>query len=75
MDSIDVTQRVKAYRFIVYSTVGFSVLAVLSICLTLPMLYNYINEIKKSIDTEIEFCQVRYFAHVLTLFCLLIGIS
>uniref|UniRef100_A0A914RZ11 Nematode cuticle collagen N-terminal domain-containing protein n=1 Tax=Parascaris equorum TaxID=6256 RepID=A0A914RZ11_PAREQ len=39
--------RIKAYKFVAYSAVTFSVVAVLSVCVTLPMVYNYINHIRQ----------------------------
>lgn len=52
--------RLAAYRFVAYSAVTFSVIAVVSICLTLPMVYNYIHHVKRSMKTEIHYCKVRF---------------
>ncbi|EPB73002.1 nematode cuticle collagen domain protein, partial [Ancylostoma ceylanicum] len=49
--------RLAAYRFVAYSAVTFSVIAVVSICLTLPMVYNYIHHVKRSMKTEIHYCK------------------
>ncbi|VDL81792.1 unnamed protein product, partial [Nippostrongylus brasiliensis] len=54
---MDLDQRLKAYRFVAYSAVTFSVVAVLSICITLPMVYNYVHQVKRSVDSEIRFCK------------------
>ncbi|VDM81168.1 unnamed protein product [Strongylus vulgaris] len=56
--------RLAAYRFVAYSAVAFSVVAVLSICITLPMVYNYIHHVKRSMNTEINFCK-----HMHNCFC------
>ena len=49
--------QVKAYRFVAYSAVAFSVVAVLSVCVTLPMVFNYVNGVKKTLNSEINFCK------------------
>ncbi|VDM84699.1 unnamed protein product, partial [Strongylus vulgaris] len=49
---MDLETRVKAYRFVAYSAVTFSVVAVLSVCVTLPMVYNYGSA--KDIWTEVH---------------------
>ncbi|VDL73580.1 unnamed protein product [Nippostrongylus brasiliensis] len=54
---MDLEQRIKAYRFVSYAAVTFSVVAVLSVCLTLPMVYSYISHVKRQINTDIKFCR------------------
>ncbi|EPB68982.1 nematode cuticle collagen domain protein [Ancylostoma ceylanicum] len=54
---MDLEQRIKAYRFVAYAAVTFSVVAVLSVCLTLPMVYNYVSHVKRQINTDISFCR------------------
>ncbi|VDP34935.1 unnamed protein product [Heligmosomoides polygyrus] len=54
---MDLETRVKAYRFVAYSAVTFSVVAVLSVCVTLPMVYNYVHHVKRSMHSEINFCK------------------
>ncbi|KAE9555242.1 hypothetical protein FO519_001493, partial [Halicephalobus sp. NKZ332] len=49
--------RIKAYRFVAYSAVTFSVVAVLSVVLTLPMVYNYVNHVRRQMHHEINFCK------------------
>lgn len=55
---MDLECRIKAYRFVAYSAVTFSVVAVLSVCITLPMVYNYVNNVKRSVNSEIVLCKV-----------------
>ena len=50
--------RMKAYKFVAYSAVTFSVVAVLSVVLTLPMVYNYVNHVRRQMHHEISFCKV-----------------
>ncbi|PAV66471.1 hypothetical protein WR25_22509 isoform B [Diploscapter pachys] len=54
---MELESRVKAYRFVAYSAVAFSVVAVLSVCITLPMVFNYVNGVKKTLNSEINFCK------------------
>ncbi|CAI5449358.1 unnamed protein product [Caenorhabditis angaria] len=49
--------RVKAYRFVAYAAVTFSVVAVLTVCITLPMVFNYVSHVKKSIHQDIRYCK------------------
>ena len=52
--------RERAYRFVAYSAVTFSVVAVLAVCVTLPMVYNYVHHIKRSMQHEMSFCKVGF---------------
>ncbi|WKY05409.1 hypothetical protein Q1695_005984 [Nippostrongylus brasiliensis] len=54
---LDLETRVKAYRFVAYSAVTFSVVAVLSVCVTLPMVYKYVHHVKNHMQNEIVFCR------------------
>lgn len=56
MDVID--SRIKAYRFVGYAAVGFSVVALLSVCVTLPIVYNYVHYVKASLHKEASLCKV-----------------
>lgn len=58
VDYLEAKYRLRAYRFIAFSAIGFSVISVLAICVTLPLAYNYINDIKRSIDAEVNYCKV-----------------
>lgn len=55
----DYDNRIKAYRFVAYTTVSFSVIALLSVCFTLPMLNTYVQNVQHSMDRELSQCQVR----------------
>uniref|UniRef100_A0A1I7WN62 Col_cuticle_N domain-containing protein n=1 Tax=Heterorhabditis bacteriophora TaxID=37862 RepID=A0A1I7WN62_HETBA len=55
--AMDLETRVKAYRFVAYSAVTFSVVAVLSVCVTLPMVYNYVHHVKRTMQNEVVFCR------------------
>jgi hypothetical protein len=50
--------REKAYQFAVYSAVSFSLVAILSVCVTLPMVHNYVQTIHDNIRHESQFCKV-----------------
>uniref|UniRef100_A0A183CQT0 Col_cuticle_N domain-containing protein n=1 Tax=Globodera pallida TaxID=36090 RepID=A0A183CQT0_GLOPA len=54
---IELENRIKAYRFVAYSAVCFSVVAVLSVCVTLPMVYNYVHHVRRSMTNEVNYCK------------------
>ncbi|VDN06113.1 unnamed protein product [Thelazia callipaeda] len=49
--------RIKAYKFVAYSAVSFSIVAVLSVVISLPMVYNYVAHVRKQMHQEINFCK------------------
>ncbi|VDK51426.1 unnamed protein product, partial [Cylicostephanus goldi] len=49
--------RCKAYRFVAYSAVAFSVVAILGAATTLPMVYNYVHHVRRTMHTELNFCR------------------
>ncbi|KAI6215744.1 hypothetical protein M3Y94_00420600 [Aphelenchoides besseyi] len=49
--------RMRAYKFVAYSAVTFSVVAVLSVVVTLPMVYNYVNHVRRQMHHELSFCK------------------
>ncbi|KAK0410990.1 hypothetical protein QR680_005419 [Steinernema hermaphroditum] len=49
--------RIKAYKFVAYAAVTFSVVAVLSVVVTLPMVYNYVSHVRRQMHHEISFCK------------------
>ena len=53
-------QRCKAYRFVAYSAVAFSVVAILGAATTLPLVYNYVHHVRRSMHNELNFCKVRF---------------
>lgn len=57
----DYENRIKAYRFVAYSTVSFSVIALVSVCFTLPMLHSYVQNVNHAMDRELNMCQVSFF--------------
>lgn len=61
MEAADLQHRLKAYRFVAYAAVAFSVVAIFSICVTLPMVYSYIQHVKKAMHSDIAFCKVCLF--------------
>lgn len=60
LTTMDVQSRIKAYRFVAYAAITFSFVAVLSVCITLPMVYNYIRHVRQQMHTEITFCKVLF---------------
>jgi len=58
----ELESRIKAYKIVAYSSVTFSVTAVVCICIALPMLQNYVNHVKHQITREMLHCQVNFSA-------------
>lgn len=56
--TMDASIRIKAYRFVAYSAVTFSVVSVLSVCITLPMVYSFINQVRLQMHNDIQHCKV-----------------
>ncbi len=57
---MDLDTREKAYKFVAYSGITFSLVAVLSVCITFPMIYNYVNHVHGQTAEELTFCKVKY---------------
>ncbi|VDK72976.1 unnamed protein product, partial [Cylicostephanus goldi] len=57
-NSMDIDGRIKAYRFVGYAAVTFSAVAVLSVCITLPLVYNYARHIRRVAHHELLQCKV-----------------
>ncbi|PAV61814.1 hypothetical protein WR25_26347 [Diploscapter pachys] len=49
--------RMKSYKFVAYTAVAFSVVAVLSVVLTLPMVYQYVSHVRRQMEHELQFCK------------------
>ncbi|VDK58297.1 unnamed protein product [Gongylonema pulchrum] len=54
---MDLDNRIKAYKFVSYAAVTFSTVAVLSVCVTLPMVYNYVYHVRRHMKSEINYCK------------------
>ncbi|PAV86759.1 hypothetical protein WR25_17125 [Diploscapter pachys] len=52
--------RMKAYKFVAYAAVSFSIVAVLSVVMTLPMVYNYVSHVRRQMEHELSFCKSGY---------------
>ncbi|ETN72379.1 hypothetical protein NECAME_18890, partial [Necator americanus] len=50
-------QRVAVYRCLIYAAIGYSVIPLLSICVNIPMVYNYIHYVKNMTDNDIKYCK------------------
>lgn len=55
---MDIDSKIKAYRFVGYAAVCFSAVAVLSVCVTLPMVYNYVHHVRSQMHGELNQCRV-----------------
>lgn len=49
--------REKAYRFVAYTATVFSVVAILSTCLTLPMVNNYVSTLHERVNDVLLECR------------------
>ncbi|VDM11438.1 unnamed protein product, partial [Wuchereria bancrofti] len=54
---MELENRIKAYKFIGYFAFFFSFLAILSLCITLPMVYNYVYHVRQKMNSDIVFCK------------------
>ncbi|VDK72262.1 unnamed protein product [Gongylonema pulchrum] len=52
--------REKAYTFVAYTAVIFSLVSILAVFVTLPMVNNYVNTINARVAEEMEYCQVTF---------------
>ena len=50
--------QVKAYKFVAYSALSFSLASVLAVFVTLPLMYNYVGHVRRQLSNEMLFCQV-----------------
>ena len=57
---VETDSRIKAYKFVAYSAVAFSVIAVLSVVITLPMVYNYVAHVRRQMQHELGFCKASF---------------
>ncbi|KAI6215719.1 Col-cuticle-N domain-containing protein [Aphelenchoides besseyi] len=57
VEAMESDGRMRAYKFVAYSAVTFSVVAVLSVVVTLPMVYNYVNHVRRQMHHELSFCK------------------
>lgn len=48
----------KAFRFVAYTAITFSVVAILSVCVTFPMVYNYVASLEDMVNEDAEYCTV-----------------
>lgn len=56
MDSSEIL-REKAYRLVAYSSIGFAIVAVVTVAITLPMAYNYVNNVQEQLQRDLQFCE------------------
>lgn len=50
--------RERAYKIVVYSAISFSFIAIFSVCLTLPIVYNFIVHIQLQSKHDLNYCKV-----------------
>lgn len=55
---MDLDRRERAYRFVAFSAVSFSLVAIVAVFITLPIVNNYINSVHARVQSEMELCKV-----------------
>ena len=50
--------RERAYSFVTFLAVTFSLIAIVAVFITLPLANNYINNVYNRVQTEMDFCRV-----------------
>lgn len=48
----------KAYRFVAYSAATFAAVSVLIVCISMPMVYNYMKHVRQQMHEELNYCKV-----------------
>ncbi|KAL6724856.1 hypothetical protein Aduo_019707 [Ancylostoma duodenale] len=54
---MDIDAKIRAYRIVGYAAISFSAVAILSICITLPMVYNYVSHVRDKMNIEMGDCK------------------
>ncbi|CAJ0583993.1 unnamed protein product, partial [Mesorhabditis spiculigera] len=54
---MDAQARLQVLRCVAYSTVAFATLSVLTVAMTVPMMYAYVDQIKIQMDQEMDACR------------------
>ncbi|KAI6231141.1 Col-cuticle-N domain-containing protein [Aphelenchoides besseyi] len=49
--------RERAYKLVAFTAVGFSLLAVLAVCITMPIVYNFVQHVQQQTKTELSLCK------------------
>ncbi|CAJ0579497.1 unnamed protein product, partial [Mesorhabditis spiculigera] len=50
-------QRERAYKAVAFAAVSFSLLAVLSVCVSLPVVYNFVEHVQQQTQRELTACK------------------
>ncbi|VDL70264.1 unnamed protein product [Nippostrongylus brasiliensis] len=49
--------RERAYKAVAYSAVTFSLVAILSVCITMPIVYNFVDHVQQQTKRDLQFCK------------------
>lgn len=60
--------REKAYKVVAFAAVGFSLLAVLAVCITMPIVYSFVSHVQQQTKHELNLCKVTDFIYLLMRF-------
>ncbi|VDO50025.1 unnamed protein product, partial [Brugia timori] len=50
-------QRERAYKAVAYAAVTFSLISVLSVCITMPIVYSFVDHIQQQTRKDLQFCK------------------
>ncbi|VDO41643.1 unnamed protein product [Onchocerca flexuosa] len=51
-------QRERAYKAVAYAAVTFSLISILSVCITMPIVYSFVDHIQQQTRKDLQFCKV-----------------
>ncbi|VDM98092.1 unnamed protein product, partial [Onchocerca ochengi] len=50
-------QRERAYKAVAYAAVTFSLISILSVCITMPIVYSFVDHIQQQTRKDLQFCK------------------
>ena len=50
--------RERAYKAVTYAAVTFSVVAIVSLCISMPIVYSFVDSIQHQTKKDLQFCKV-----------------
>lgn len=54
--------RERAYKVVAYAAVTFSLLSILAVSITMPIVYNFVDHIQAQTKRDLQFCKVPLLA-------------
>ncbi|VDM26995.1 unnamed protein product [Toxocara canis] len=50
-------QRERAYKAVAYAAVTFSLISILSVCITMPIVYSFVDHVQQQTKKDLQFCK------------------